>query len=121
MKEDNVAVGLTEATHTILLRMKKDGIFNELQDGYRFGIAFAIACGIIADENIKTRSMLNVGSLDKDGSLRSLIMEIYPNNDDKPYSIAERLGEAGLAELGRRYESDQLRFRDIYKLVSEDI
>ena len=33
--EDNVTVGLTEETHAILQSLKADGVFNEMQDGYR--------------------------------------------------------------------------------------
>lgn len=117
--EDNVTVGLTEETHAMLQKMKADGIFNEMQDGYRFGIAFAIARGLIAPDSLKLRTFLNVGSLDKDGSLRNLITELYPEAAGKPYSIAERLAEAGLAELGWLHENDQLRFSEIYKTVVE--
>jgi len=117
--EDNVTVGLTEETHAMLQKMKADGIFNEMQDGFRFGIAFAIARGLIAPDSLKLRTFLNVGSLDKDGSLRNLITELYPKASGRPYSIAERLAEAGLAELGRLHENDQLRFGEIYKAIVE--
>jgi hypothetical protein len=118
--EDNVTVSLTEDTHAILQKFKNDGIFNEMQDGYRFGIAFAIARGLIAPANFKTRTtFLNVGSLDKDGSLRNLITEIYPDSAERPYAMAERLAEAGLTEMGRQYENDQLQFGKIYKAVVE--
>src|SRR5260370_32439227 len=116
--DDNSTVGLTEETHILLQKMKADGIFNEMQDGYRFGIAFAIVRGLLAPENVKFHTVFNVGTLDKGGTLRDLISELYPNVDEKPYSMAERLAEAGLAELGRQYENDQqLRFGEIYKSV----
>lgn len=119
--DDNITVGLTDETHVILQRMKEDGIFTEMQDGYRFGIAFAIVHGLLVPENLKFKTFLNVGSLDKGGILRNLITELYPNAAERPYSMAERLAEAGLAELGRRYENDQLRFGEIYKSVIETI
>ncbi len=119
--EDITNVGLTEETHAMLQKMKKDGIFNEMLDGYRFGIAFAIARELIPPENLKIHTFLSVSSLDKDGSLRSLIIELFPESADKPYMMAQGLAEAGLVELGRRYEFDQLHFSEIIKTINEGI
>ena len=117
--EDVTNIGLTEETHKMLQKMKKDGIFSEMLDGYRFGVAFAIARGLIASENLKIDTFLSVSSLDKDGSLRNLIQELFPESADKPYAFAQRLAEAGLVELGHRYEYEQLHFTEIFKLVAE--
>lgn len=61
--EDTLTVGLTGETHRMLQQLKEDGVFNEMKDAYRLGIALAISNGIIAPEGIKTGTVLNVGSL----------------------------------------------------------
>lgn len=115
--EDLINIGLTEKTHLMLQKFKAEGVFNDLTEGYRFGIAFAIAYGLLASEDCKFDTFLHVGSVDRDGSLRNLITVLYPDAVDRPYAFAQRLAEAGLFELARRYENDQLRFSEIYKEV----
>ncbi len=117
--EDNVTVGLTEETHVLLQRLRDDGVFKEMRDAYRFGIALAIARSRIAPPGLRYRTVLNIGSLDKDGSIRNIVTELYPEAANTPYSVAERLAEAGVSEIGRLHESGQLRFGELAKVVSQ--
>jgi hypothetical protein len=117
---DNRTLGLTDKTHALLQSLKQDGVFNEMADGYRFAIALAIAHGQIAPKQRESRTtVLNVGSLDPDGSIRSIIIELYPDEKTTPYAIAERLAEWGMAELARLHESGPLRFSEIFKSVQD--
>lgn len=111
---DTVTVGLTEDTHKMLQRLKEDGVFNEMRDGYRLGIALAISNSIIAPEDIKTRTVLNAGSLDPDNSIRDVIAELYPEAADRPYAYGERLAEAGVAEMGRLHQAGSVRFGELF-------
>lgn len=99
----------------MLQQLKKDKVFDEMSDGYRLGIALAIARGgLAAPEDIKTGTILNVGSLDPDGSIRDLVTELYPEHAHRPYAYAERLAEAGVAEMGRLHQVNQLRFGELF-------
>lgn len=111
--QDDVTVGLTEETHSALQRLKEDKIFTEMTHAYRLGIALAIARDAIAEEGLKTRTFVNVGTLDPDGSIRTLITELYPESVDRPYAFAERLAEWGVAEIARLHDSGYLRFADL--------
>ena len=108
-------VGLTEETHGMLQRLKENKVFDEMSDGYRLGIALAISRGgAAAPEDIKTRTFVNIGTLDPDGSIRDLITELYPEHAHKPYDFAERLAEAGVAEMGRLHQVGELRFGELF-------
>lgn len=111
--EDSVTVGLTDTTHAGLVQLKEDGVFAEMKDGYKFGIGLSIANGWLAPPGAKMKTFLNVGSLDPDGSLRNLILALYPGASDPPYSIAERLAEAGVARLAELHESSSLKFAEL--------
>ena len=111
--KDTVTVGLTDETHRMLQQLKKDGVFNEMRDGYRLGIALAIANGFIASEDIRTGTVLNAGSLDPDNTIRDVITEMYPDAAGRPYAYAERLAEAGVAEMGRLHRAGEVRFGDL--------
>lgn len=117
--EDIITVGLTKETHDILQSLKDNGVFNEMQDGYRFGIALAIVQDLVAPETLSVKTFLNVGSLDRDGSIRNLITELYPDAADRPYAMAQCLAEAGLERMGYLYKNGQLNFGDIYKSAIE--
>jgi hypothetical protein len=117
--EDTVTVGLTEDTHRMLQRLKEDNVFNEMVDGYRLGIALAIARRQIAPEGLKMRTFVNAGSLDPDLFFKNMIIELYPDLSSRPYAAAERLAEWGVAELGRRHEAGLLRFTELFEEEAE--
>lgn len=117
-QKDTVTVGLTEDTHRMLQQLKEDGVFSEMRDGYRLGIALAISNGMVAPEGIKTGTVLNAGSLDPDNSIRDIIIELYPGAADRPYAYAERLAEAGVAEMGRLHRAGEVRFGELFDLAT---
>ena len=112
-QDDRSNVGLSEAAYQLCSRLKEDGIFKELLDVYRLGIALSIKSGNAAPRISRQRNMFNVGSLDPDGTIRDLIMELYPEHAERPYAFAEQLAEYGVTEIGRLHESGQLRFRNL--------
>lgn len=115
--EDTVTVGLTDETHKMLKQLSDDGVFSEMRDGYRLGIAVAISNSIIAPEDLKVRTVLNAGSLDRDNSIRDVIIELYPEANSRPYAYAERLAEAGVAEMGRLHRAGEIRFGELFDLT----
>ena len=107
----------------MLRRLERDGVFDEMRDGYRLGVAVAIARGTIAPEDVRLSSTIfNVGTLDPDGSLRDVVTELYPDAADRPYAIIQRLAESGVSELGRLHDANQLRFGQLFdKLLAEQV
>jgi hypothetical protein len=116
---DTTTVGLTSKSHDLLRELKQNGIFKEMTDGYRFGIALAIAYGNISPEDIKTETIINIGSLDPEGKLKKIIIEFYPEAIERPYAYAERLAEWGVSEMGKLSESGELKFSDIFEKVQK--
>ena len=118
--EDINTVGLSEQSHKSLRLPKDTGVFSEMRDAYRFGLAWAIAAGIIADEDVKTtETFVNVGTLDPDGSIRDVVIGLFPEAENRPYARVERLAEAGVAAIGLLHETDQLRFKDLFGRIAE--
>lgn len=116
MAEDVTTVGLSESAHATLQSMKDVRLIAEMRDGYRLAIAVALAKGLVADAPTKTKTFLNVGSLDQDGSLRNVLQELFPD-ESRPYALAERLAEAGMGYIGPLFEAGQFR---ISELVPEE-
>ena len=48
---------------------------------------------------------VNVGSLDPDGSLRSAVLAVRDDHQDRPVAFIERLAEAGIAKLHQHLDS----------------
>jgi hypothetical protein len=118
--EDITTLGLSDETHQVLLRMKDEGIIDEMRDGYRLGVALAVARGIVAPEDTKFRTIFNVGSLDQDGLIRDVVSQLYPEASARPYSLVQRLAEAGVAEIGRMHEGGHFRFKELFDFARGD-
>ncbi len=115
---DAVTVGLTQKSHADLQRLKDAGVFVDMLDGYRFAIGLAIRRGLEAPEAIKTSTIFNVGSLDRDSLIRDTVTTLFPEVANRPYAFAERLAEAGVRELVSLYDSGQLKFTDLFSFPS---
>ena len=113
--DDQRTLGLSDDAHRKLTRMKEDGFFSDMRDAYRLAIALAIAEGLIAPkEKPRTRTYINVGSLDPDGVLRDAIVEHFQGSEGQPYEVAERLGEEGVLVLWGRLERNP-QFAELFR------
>ena len=107
-------IGLSEKAHTILSKLKEDGYFAEMLDGYRFGISLALSKNIIPDEiSGSKQTTFNIGSLDSDKSIYKAIKLLLDTKDIPVYRWAERLAEWGVLELGEKAESGDIDFSEI--------
>lgn len=110
-------VGLSEKTHPLLKRLKEDGHFAEMADAYRFGIALALAHGVIPGEPPTPRTTIfSVATIDPDREIATAIQALMDTEDLPIYRLAERLAEWGVVELSRRAEAGEI---DIASLVDE--
>ena len=113
--KDSVTIGLTQKSHSSLQLLKDEGVFSEMMDGYRFAIALSVQRRLLAPKDISTETIFNVGSLDRDGLIRDLVVSVFPEAKERPYTFVERLAEAGIEELMKLYDSRQLRFSDLFE------
>lgn len=105
-------VGLSEATHAKLRRLKEDGHFREMVDAYRFGIGLALAQGVTEPPEISsTTTVFSVATLDPDQTLRRGIECIVGDGlqGKSVYKLAERLADWGVQELSRESERGEIR------------
>lgn len=110
-------IGLSEKTHPVLKRLKEDGYFAEMADAYRFGIALALAHGVIPGEPPTPRTTIfSVATIDPDREISTAIQALMDTEDLPTYKWAERLAEWGVIELSRRAEVGEI---DLTSLVSE--
>jgi hypothetical protein len=110
-------IGLSEKTHPLLKRLKEDGHFAEMADAYRFGIALALAHGVIPGEPPAPRTTIfSVATVDPDREIATAIRTIIDTEGQPVYRWAERLAEWGVAELARRAEAGEI---DVASLLEE--
>ena len=99
-------IGLSERVHSLLSRMKEDGHVNEMADGYRLGIALALAHGATPGEVPTPRkTVFSVATIDPDQEIATAIKALGSPEGGSVYRLAERLAEWGVSELAERFES----------------
>lgn len=108
-------VGLSPSAHDKLKRLKEDGFFGDLIDGYRFAIALAIANGSEGRKAESKTTIFNVGSLDPDGSISFAVSTLLVSGDDHPYRTAEALAEWGVEEMWQLHEAGDLSISRLLK------
>jgi hypothetical protein len=98
-QRDKVTVGLTGIGRDHLDRVMETKWFDERMDAYRLAIAVAVGRDLeVPSELPGVETMFNVGSLDRDGNLRALLLARNPDVG-RPYEYAERLAEVGMRFL----------------------
>ena len=108
---------MTEDGRRLLQRLKDEGIFNELVDGYRFAVALAIKRELEpSTAEISTTTAWNVGTFDGDQVLRDMVTVLRPDSAPAPYRYIERLADAGLTELAKVESTGQMRYADLFEL-----
>ena len=118
--KDKVTVGVTAAGAANLAKMMQTGWFKEEVDAYRLAISVALARGLVGDPKAMAglKTKFNVGSLDPDGRIRTMIGLMVADAGSRPYEHAERRAEAGLEFLARRLVDENVMLSDV--LLGED-
>ena len=108
-------IGLGEKSHNWLQRFKEEGIFAEMRDAYRFAVAFYLSKQVTPPEIVgKKNTIFNIGTIDPDKELYLAISCLMPNIEGSIYQMAERLADAGIAEMAIDFETGKL---DIVALI----
>ena len=102
-------IGVSDATHTKLKRLKEDGHFKEMADAYRFAIGLALAQGSTPPE-ISSQTVFSVATIDPDQSIKNAIQAILGDKvKGVPiYRMAERLADWGIRELAAQADRGEI-------------
>lgn len=100
---DIVNIALSEKTHAVANSMLD--VFENLLDVARFAFAYAITEDLVTEfgrlpHKESKKSVWNVGSLDSDGYMETIVTTLF-DNIDEPYKQIELLINLGLLEIGR--------------------
>ena len=101
MGQDKKTLGITRENAPILNELVANGNFGSELDAAKFAMAVAIEGGVPAGSAEGTETKWNIGSIDPDGSVRSLLRALYPSVSE-PYRLLEYLINEGLQLLLRR-------------------
>lgn len=109
-------IGLSEKTHPLLKRLREDGHFSEMADAYRFGVALALAYGVIPDDVAGTRTtVFSVATIDPDREIAAAVRTILGDDGSSIYRKVERLAEWGVKELSRQADEGEIDFAAILR------
>lgn len=104
-------IGLSEKSHALLKRLKEDGHFAEMADAYRFGIALALAHGVVPQEPPAPRTTIfSVATIDPDREIGNAVRMLADTQGLPIYRWIERLAEWGVNELAHRAEGGDIDF-----------
>jgi hypothetical protein len=112
-------IGVAEATHPKLQRLKEDGHFREMADAYRFAIGLALAQGVIPPE-IGSRTVFSVATIDPNQELKNAIQSVLGGQlEGSVYKMAERLADWGINELAAAAERGEIDVVQLFDQVED--
>jgi hypothetical protein len=98
MAGDKKTIGITRANAAALTELERAGRFGSELDAAKFAMAFAIRSGVRQGSTEGAETKWNVGSVDPDGSVRSLVEALCPDVAE-PYRLVEHLMNEGITML----------------------
>jgi hypothetical protein len=98
MASDKKTIGITKANSSLLADLVSSGRFGSELDAAKFAMAHAIKVEVCSGSTEGAETKWNVGSVDPDGSIRSLLEALYPNVSE-PYRLLEHLMNEGIKSL----------------------
>src|SRR6266550_4867742 len=98
MASDKKTIGITKANAAALAELVSAGSFGSELDAAKFAMAYAIKNGVHSGSTDGAETKWNVGSVDPDGSMRSLLEALYPEASE-PYRLLEHLMNEGIKAL----------------------
>ena len=113
--DDRRTLSASNSANDALSRLVVYGWFDDQIEAYRVAIAVALANDLTSDdapmrENVTTK--YNVGSVDPEGKLRTLVQIMRPE-EERPYAAMEVLAEAGLHFILRNLDEENRMLSDI--------
>jgi hypothetical protein len=104
--EDIPEVG-TSAAGKIVLNYLKDDLkwFSTQIAAMKFAVCVAIKFDISIDENVSLTTAQHVGGFDKDGSLKNIILDLFPG--EAPYRKSQYLADSGLKFIDEKIRKEE--------------
>ena len=102
MASDTKTVGITKLNAPALAELVSAGRFASELDAAKFAMAYAIKSGVTRGSTEGAETKWNVGSIDPDGSVRSLVEALCPDVPE-PYRLAEHLMNEGIKMLTAQF------------------
>ena len=103
MTDDKRTIGLTARNRDVIEQMTASGFFKDQMDCAKFALSVAINSNAPSTQVEGAETVWNVGSLDPDGEIKSLLPALFPGTET-PYRLAESLINSGLDIIGRGIE-----------------
>lgn len=112
MAEDRINIGLSMDASKIADKLEETGYFEDRIAIAKFALSYAIRNGIdtgLVDFKVGEGggTKWNIGSIDGDKYLHSLMLSLYPETDT-PYRFIEALMNKGLLKIGEKIASEGL-------------
>src|SRR5688572_26914556 len=101
MASDKKTIGVTKGNASALARLVAAGHFGSELDAAKLAMAHAITSGVKTGSAEGAETKWNVGSVDPDGSMRSLLQALFPETEE-PYRLAEYLMNEGIKLLAAK-------------------
>lgn len=101
MSSDKRTIGVTAGNERVLADLVEAGHFGSELEAAKFAMAFAVSRQIPMGSAEGASTKWNVGTVDSDGALKSIIEALYPNTSE-PYRQVEHLINEGLKQLAGR-------------------
>jgi hypothetical protein len=98
MSADKKTIGVSKSNSLALAELVRAGRFVSELDAAKFAMAVAIKRGTAAGITDGAETKWNVGSIDPDGTIRSLLEALYPAVSE-PYRLLEYLINEGVKIL----------------------
>src|SRR6266403_1198717 len=112
MATDKKTIGVTKANAGPLADLVSAGKFSSEMDAAKFAMAYAIKEGKAHGVTDGAETKWNVGSIDPDGSVRSLVEALCPDVSE-PYRLVEYLMNEGLKSLKAKMDTGA----DLYDIM----
>jgi hypothetical protein len=95
---DKKTIGISPSNAAALEALAARGNFGSELDAAKFAMGYAIRNGVAPGSTENAGTKWNVGSVDPDGAMRSLLNALYPERDD-PYRLVEHFMNEGVKLL----------------------
>lgn len=102
---DKNELGLTEQAREAFDVVVDAVGFKERQDAYRLAVAVALRKGLEPTaEGLSRKTYVNIGGLDRDGALRTAVLQLRSDHAGRPNALLERLAEAGIEDMRAHFD-----------------
>jgi hypothetical protein len=116
---DKVTIGLTPENDQLVSRLIEIGLFDKDFDAAKFAMGFAISRDLPLADVPGVGTKWNVGSFDKDGQLRNLLLMLH-SEANEPYRAIENLINLGLQDLAKEWAArGEMNARVLLNLAAE--